>query len=458
MQTRKKISLTTSDHRGINIVDLMMWLVIAALLLATALQSIGYYQKAAITHQLESDLTGVASYVMSTSTLNGGKFDLETVELGAATAEWSRDVIYVVGETSSGGNPYIKASHSTVPDMEVIYLFKPCYGFNIGVNIITAANATNLESCGLAAPGNTTGDASFSAPLKWSVVTPVSEWSRISSSADGSRLIVGKLNEGMYTSSNGGATWNKRTALGDSGWVSSASSSNGNLLIAGPQSGRLMISRNAGATWEEQTALPFGEWHALASSGDGKKLVAAHYGGLLYNSIDGGLTWKTHSNFGTGDWYGAAASADGSVMVVAKSSNDIFISTNSGSTWTSKGKQGSGFWREIDVSDDGKKILAVKFGGSVYLSNDTGNTWQTNLAGTSTGTGEWYAASASADGTKLAVAQHGGDLYTSKDNGATWLKYNVQWSYWNGLDSSADGSKIFGSVKGGAIHAGTYGE
>lgn len=51
------------DQSGINMVDLMMWLVIAALLLATAIQSIGYYQKASWAYQAQNDVNHAQSWV-----------------------------------------------------------------------------------------------------------------------------------------------------------------------------------------------------------------------------------------------------------------------------------------------------------------------------------------------------------------------------------------------------------
>ena len=57
------------DQSGINMVDLMMWLVIAALLLAAALQSIGFYQKAAWNYQLQSDASAVRTYMETQYTL-----------------------------------------------------------------------------------------------------------------------------------------------------------------------------------------------------------------------------------------------------------------------------------------------------------------------------------------------------------------------------------------------------
>jgi len=59
---------------GINMVDLMMWLVIAALLLAAALQGIGYYQQAAWTYQAKADVASVRTFMEAQFTLNANKY------------------------------------------------------------------------------------------------------------------------------------------------------------------------------------------------------------------------------------------------------------------------------------------------------------------------------------------------------------------------------------------------
>jgi Tfp pilus assembly protein PilE len=62
------------NQLGINMVDLMMWLVIAALLLAAALQGIGYYQQAAWTYQAKSDVASVRTYMEAQFTLNNNLY------------------------------------------------------------------------------------------------------------------------------------------------------------------------------------------------------------------------------------------------------------------------------------------------------------------------------------------------------------------------------------------------
>ena len=65
------------NQLGINMVDLMMWLVIAALLLAAALQGIGYYQQAAWTYQAKSDVASVRTFMEAQFTLNNNTYPLD---------------------------------------------------------------------------------------------------------------------------------------------------------------------------------------------------------------------------------------------------------------------------------------------------------------------------------------------------------------------------------------------
>jgi Tfp pilus assembly protein PilE len=72
------------NQLGINMVDLMMWLVIAALLLAAALQGIGYYQQAAWTYQAKSDVASVRTFMEAQYTLNNNTYPLDAA-INAAT-------------------------------------------------------------------------------------------------------------------------------------------------------------------------------------------------------------------------------------------------------------------------------------------------------------------------------------------------------------------------------------
>lgn len=149
----------SNAQRGINVVDLMMWLVIAALLLATAIQSIGYYQKAAILYQMTSDADGAGDMTMRSMT-NTGVLNTETLEAGTSDAKWSKDVSYTIEQpTSITRKPYIRASHPSVNDKDVIYLFENCGDdYRIGTNVIPKNSTPVLEACGISSAGGSGSD------------------------------------------------------------------------------------------------------------------------------------------------------------------------------------------------------------------------------------------------------------------------------------------------------------
>lgn len=76
-------------QRGINMVDLMMWLVIAALLLAAAIQGIGYYQQAAYAYHAKSDLMGAHQWVSASHANNSKLPGVDDFNAGIANGDLS---------------------------------------------------------------------------------------------------------------------------------------------------------------------------------------------------------------------------------------------------------------------------------------------------------------------------------------------------------------------------------
>lgn len=115
----------------------------------------------------------------------------------------------------------------------------------------------------------------------------------IASSVDGSSLITGgngQIPRSIYTSANGGATWNS-TGLGNAGWNLAASSADGSHLVAGI-GGALQISTNFGLGWNPDTALMTNGVAAIASSADGGVLLAATGSGSPTHGPSGGIYIK----------------------------------------------------------------------------------------------------------------------------------------------------------------------
>jgi hypothetical protein len=112
---------------GINMVDLMMWLVIAALMMAAAIQGIGYYQQAAYLYQVKNDVMGGATKVLSLSGMeHNGNVDEEIVDKGLQITQTTEQVV-LEADTDPTGKPIIRGTHPGIPGKEVIYFFYP-YG------------------------------------------------------------------------------------------------------------------------------------------------------------------------------------------------------------------------------------------------------------------------------------------------------------------------------------------
>jgi hypothetical protein len=150
-----RISQDRQNQNGINMVDLMMWLVIAALLLAAAIQGIGYYQKAAYLYHMKSDLYGAGenSIARLTDADTNGKLTKGIVEEGTLNTKWSKDVAYTVEEDPSANKPYIRATHPAVTDLDAIYIFESCgETFKSGANVVPKGSVPNLGTCAVTAP------------------------------------------------------------------------------------------------------------------------------------------------------------------------------------------------------------------------------------------------------------------------------------------------------------------
>lgn len=138
------------DQSGINMVDLMMWLVIAALLLAAAIQSIGYYQKAAHLNNMKFAAHAVGTNALAVAANEDGMVTESVVSTAAADTNWTEGTSYSVENTN--GTPYVRVTDPSVPDQEVIYLFESCGDeYVTGANVVPVGGTTQLQECGVAA-------------------------------------------------------------------------------------------------------------------------------------------------------------------------------------------------------------------------------------------------------------------------------------------------------------------
>jgi len=175
-----KLNDLPRSQSGINIVDLMMWIVIAAILLAAAIQGIGYYQQAAYLYQMQSDADGAGTLVNAKSAQASGVIDQATVQEGVTDSKWSPQVTGVAEGTV---HPYIRVEHPAVGSSDVLYLFDNCGGhYKIGVNVVPKGGTPELEACGITntppSTGGGTGNGSggTTTPVDYSYSGQLAAW------------------------------------------------------------------------------------------------------------------------------------------------------------------------------------------------------------------------------------------------------------------------------------------
>ena len=311
----------------------------------------------------------------------------------------------------------------------------------------------------------------------------------------------------LATATTFAQTWTL-TSAPITNWSCVASSADGSKLVAA-FSGHIYSSTNSGLTWA-RTSAPYNYWTSLASSADGTKLFAGNsllYGQPVYHSSNSGATWEPIGPGGGVDY--VVCSADGSEA--AATWGAVFVSTNSGATWAILGPGAapvsfflgsigcsadgnhlavvatvdggapsslaltpSSIW-EVDVvsppdsvlytsvalSADGTRIVAAannfgflvyppstNWGGVLYTWLDSGVTTITNY----TTVTNWTSVACSADGTRLVAVAGSGDVYRSTDAGTNWEPAIVTNANWTGVASSADGCRLVAVANGGGIY------
>jgi hypothetical protein len=480
-------------------VDLMMWLVIAALVLAAALQGIAYYQKAALVYQMTSDADGAGTQAMR-SMANSGELDNETVTAGAVDAEWSTSMQYTVEDPSNGvGKPYIRVTHPGVNDLDAIYLFEECGDkYKIGVNLIPKDGNPLLEHCGISGseeevPAEEAPPAvpTFST-VTWTQNQPTGgmDWVELDASPDGKKVVFAQeaAGGGIYTSTDYGMTLTRvgesTLPLNEGYWKTISASDDMNTIIAGGTSGvyrHPWMSKDFGATWSAVTS--FGsnaEIYDSAVSADGSKIfiATAH---RIHRSLDGGTTWSIVSSVrpspggsnpaGYGRWQSVEISDDAMTVIAAANTKDgitggVYVSKDGGNTWKDTLLDVTKDWRTVTVDQDGSRLAAGGYATALYISNDGGTTWNTNTSGLPA-SGTWYEISYGAESPVMSAGSDWGALYVSKDSGATWTKQAAVpggtsgYGMWRDGSISDDGRRfvaITGQYNVGKVFAGIFGE
>src|SRR5438477_1148173 len=154
---------------------------------------------------------------------------------------------------------------------------------------------------------------------------PITNWSSIACSADGSKVFAASggraaaSGSAIYRSTDSGLTWSTTSAPVTAPYnaFSLACSADGT-RIAAVSGCSNHLSFDSGNTWSP-TPLPCGPWRSVACSADGTTLIAAgnefpQNVAAIAVSTNAGVTWS-YTNL-TGPWLSVCSSADGSRLVV----------------------------------------------------------------------------------------------------------------------------------------------
>jgi hypothetical protein len=152
-------------------------------------------------------------------------------------------------------------------------------------------------------------------------------WSGVAISSSGQHIAAIILGNEIFTSSDYGVTWSS-ASVPSSFWLSIASDNSGQQLVAssyrlGGGNSTVYTSSDGGATWQDsaQGVLQSNKqtFIAVASNGDGSKLLATSaldtgsipvVEGAIYSSADGGGSWSKTDVPAAVFWLSVAAAED----------------------------------------------------------------------------------------------------------------------------------------------------
>ena len=219
------------------------------------------------------------------------------------------------------------------------------------------------------------------------------------SSGSSPGVLAGTLGAGIYRSTDAGGTWAASKSGLNQGLISSlvADSTTPDTLFAGTFEG-VSVSSDGGASWQPAVdGLPVAPVATLAlQPGPDGTLFAGTLGDGLFRSSDGGASWTAAA--GPADLYISALAIDPSNAAVlyagtshptdGTQSQRIYKSSDAGVTWTQTGLDAQSLTITSIVVNpaNAAQVLAISQGqGGYFQSKDSGASWTTMAVGAQCG-------------------------------------------------------------------------
>jgi hypothetical protein len=182
--------------------------------------------------------------------------------------------------------------------------------------------------------------------------------------------------------------------------------------------------------------------------------AAANTGYVVTNGAQVTVTLPASTNLFVGDVVRVASAGNGAWQIAQNAGQTIqgysFNNGNGmGNDWTATAT--SLAWMGIASSADGTKLAATVVGGQIWTCSTTGFgffgagvflppnqlSWLAHASNQ-----RWQGIASSADGTKLAAVANPGQIWTSTNSGVTWTAASNTSNNWFCIASSADGTKL----------------
>ena len=160
---------------------------------------------------------------------------------------------------------------------------------------------------------------------------------------------------------------------------------NGNLLLIDAPTDGIYVSTDGGATWGNKIGLPsaVNAPRGLAIDLNDNWLFVDGTTDGLYRSSDNGATWSNKINLPTGmvNPSGLAVDRNGDLIVVGYTLDQLHVSADGGATWTFLNSLPSGVGHPsgLSVAQNGDLLLIAEDTDTLYVSRDRGATWSVEI-------------------------------------------------------------------------------
>lgn len=223
-------------------------------------------------------------------------------------------------------------------------------------------------------------------------------------------LYVG-TDAGLYTSTNNGSNWKLEEMIGLQAEIASVFTLPGGVILVGTRGQGIFRSTNDGATWSNVWLSNRNSAMSFAKA-DTSLIFLGSYQDGLYRTSDEGRTW---AKAGLGSNSAIGLTYTSQRVLLAASDSGVFRSTDKGETWSF-----ILLGAEVQsIAQAPNEILfATTFGLGIFRSTDQGISWDKLKSGVSP---EYFGAVGVDSTGRIFVAAQDGIIY-STDSGDSWSR------------------------------------